>query len=90
VSTTGHPVEVFPRLGGIGGLPEGLPVEDDIGVAGNDNAIRGRNRLGLHASVLDHLDVGIAAGQLLDVGHDYLELDPELLQDLPPLGRARR
>jgi hypothetical protein len=46
--------------------------------------------LGLHAGVLDHLDLWIATGQLLDAGHDYLELDPELLQDLPPLGRARR
>ncbi|HET7121908.1 MAG TPA: hypothetical protein VFI17_11765 [Solirubrobacterales bacterium] len=29
--------------------------------------------------------LGIPVGQLLDAGDEDLELDPELLQDLPPL-----
>jgi hypothetical protein len=34
--------------------------------------------------------LGVSPAQLLDAGNDDLELDPELLEDLPPLGRARR
>jgi hypothetical protein len=40
--------------------------------------------------VLDDEPLGIPLAQLLDPGDDDLELDPELAQDLPPLGRARR
>jgi hypothetical protein len=46
--------------------------------------------MSLAPSVLDDELLGIPLAQLLDPGDDYLELDPELAQDLPPLGRPRR
>jgi len=46
--------------------------------------------LDLPASVLDHLELGIAAAQLVDAGDDDLELNPQLGQDLPPLRGSRR
>jgi hypothetical protein len=33
--------------------------------------------------------IGVPAGQLVDTGDDDIELDPQLLEDLPALRRAR-
>jgi hypothetical protein len=46
--------------------------------------------MGLAAGVLDHQLGGVAALELLDPRDLDVELDPELGQDLPSLGRPRR
>jgi hypothetical protein len=46
--------------------------------------------LSLHPRVLEHLELRIAASQLVDARNDDVELDPQLLKNLPPLGRAGR
>jgi hypothetical protein len=90
MSSPGHPIEVLARLPRVCGLSQHRLVEHDIGIAGDDQRFRGGNDLSLAASVLDNELGRIAIGQLLDARNRYLELDPELLEDLPPLGRARR
>ena len=45
--------------------------------------------LGFANSVRDGDLDGVALQQLLDVAHDHVEGDAELLQDRPSLGRAR-
>jgi hypothetical protein len=44
--------------------------------------------MGLPSSVLDNLELGIAPVQLLDSRDNDIELDPQLREDLPPLGGA--
>jgi hypothetical protein len=81
-----HAVEVGAGLLRITRLAQDFVIEDDVGVAGNDEAVA-LDGLGLAAGVLDYEVLWVAIGQLLDSGHDDLELDPQLLQYLPPLRR---
>jgi len=46
--------------------------------------------MGLHPCVLENLNLRVSPRQLSDTRNDYVELDPQLLENLPPLGRARR
>ena len=87
MSTARHPLQVLASLSVIGGLPERLAIENDIGVAGDHIAIA-LNGPRLHPSVLDHLELRIPTRQLIDPGHHDLELDPQLAENLPPLRGA--
>jgi hypothetical protein len=113
VRASRHPIQVRARLSRIGGLPEHLPVQDDIRVAsdrqsGGWRGVRGVEdalarsapltprqdppacSLGLAACIFDDEMFGVSPAQLLDPRNDDVELDPQLFEDLPPLGRARR
>jgi hypothetical protein len=90
VATPGHAVEIAAGIGGVGGLAEDLAVEDDVGVAGDDqSAGRAVDRARLAARVLDHEKFGVAGVELLDPRDDDVELEPQLGEDLAALGRAR-
>jgi hypothetical protein len=72
------------------------PLRSPDGVARPDDRTRpqparaqARHRQRLASSILDRNRRRIANHHLLDVRHDNLEPHPELLQDRPPLGRAR-
>src|SRR5260370_1247646 len=77
-------IAIGPRLLGVRGFPQRLPIERDVGV-GSDHQAIALDRGGLAPRVLDHLDLRIPPAQLLDAGHHDLELDPELPQNLSPL-----
>ena len=87
MGTAGEQIEIAASVLGVGGFAERPAVDDDVGVAGDDDSLR-VDRAGLAAGVLDDLLVGVAAGQLIDPGNDDLKGDAELLEDLPPLRRA--
>jgi hypothetical protein len=80
-------MQIAASILGVGGFAERPSVDDDVGIAGDDDSIA-VHRAGLAAGVLDDLLVGVTAAQLLDPGNDDLELDAELLEDLPSLRRA--
>jgi hypothetical protein len=88
VRSAGHAIEVIPCLDLVGGLSECFPVEDHIRVASDGQPPA--DRLGLAAGVLNDLERRIPPGQLVDARDYDLEIDAQLLEDLPPLGRARR
>ena len=81
-------LQVFASLGLICGLTQRPTVDYDIGVTCDHQPVPLHGR-GLHPSVLEHLDLWIAAGQLLDARDHHLELDSQLPKDLAPLGRPR-
>ena len=82
------------RSGLVLGLAEEPPVDRDVGVDPDDDGplprsgeLRTRPRLA--PSVLEH-DLGrLALSELVDVGDDRFELNPELLEDLPASRRRR-
>jgi hypothetical protein len=91
VGATGHGLEALAGAVAVVGLAEEAAVEGDVGVDGEDDApspdpLRRRPRL--PAGVLDD-EVGgrSAVAELLDLGDDDLELDPERRQQLAPARR---
>lgn len=110
MSATSHPIQIVPRLFLISRLPECPAIQHYVGIAGNQQTIRGRgrggtenvnlarrclpfpvrNRLSLSPCVLNDLELRVPPAQLLDPRNDDVELDSQLLENLPPLGRARR
>src|SRR5918992_4073323 len=86
VGAAREPAQERLRLGRLPRLAKGPPVEDDGGV-NPQNPCPGHG-CRLAPRVLDHQAARLAFRQLLHVGRSDAEVDPELLQSRPALGRA--
>src|SRR3954468_18779661 len=88
VHAAGQKREHFPRCVRIPRLAKHPAVDADLGVAGQHAVALDRVRLA--ARVLEDDEARVALGQLLRLRGTTLDLEPELLEDRPPLrGRAR-
>jgi hypothetical protein len=73
VSPPTHPIEIFPSLRSISGLPQHLTIQDHVGVAGNYELVF--NCSCLTPGVLNDQLLGDSCRQLLDTRNDDVELD---------------
>jgi len=88
VAAAGEAREQLAGMGGVARLAEHLTVEPDVGVGAEDQLALDGERLA--AGVLQRERAGLARRLLLDARGPDVELQPQLLQDRPALGRGRR
>ena len=82
-----HPIQIRPSLILIRRLTKHDVIQNHVGVAGNDEVALHRPRL--RERVQANQLFSVSASQLLNARNNDVELQPKLLQDLPPLRRPR-
>ena len=90
VHTSGEQLQTVAGTRLIPGLAEEATVDGNVGIDTDDEASLHGTRTRLAPCVFEHDLGGIALAELVDVGDDRLEINPELLEDLAPARRGRR